>query len=290
MSVNKSARLGRGFDSLIPQNFDTSIITAVTDEEKIMKLAVHDLMANPEQPRLIFDEGELKGLSASIKRYGILQPLVVTPNADKYYIIAGERRWRAAKLAGLDKVPAVVRSVEQLERLELALVENVQRVNLSPLEQAASIQYLHDQFSLDFKKIGERLGKAATTVQNTARLLLLPEEAQAALKARQISEGHARAILALKLKKDQLELLKMILQYSWSVRQAERYVVAHRDGASDSVAAKEKVATKTPQTERLSKVLKTNVSLRRTAKGGKLEIAFSSEDDLERILTFIAKK
>lgn len=290
MSANKSARLGRGFDSLIPQNFDTSIITAVTDDEKILKLDVHDLMANPEQPRLIFDESELKGLSASIKRHGILQPLVVTPNADKYYIIAGERRWRAAKLAGLDKVPAVVRSVEQLERLELALVENVQRVNLSPLEQAASIQYLHDQFSLDFKKIGERLGKAATTVQNTARLLSLPEEAQAALKARQISEGHARAILALKLKKDQLELLKMILQYSWSVRQAERYVVAHRDGASDSVAAKEKVATKTPQTERLSKVLKTNVSLRRTAKGGKLEIAFSSEDDLERILTFIAKK
>lgn len=287
MPSSKPSKLGRGFDSLIPQNFDASILTS--GEEKIVKLKLEDLMANPDQPRLIFDEDELKGLSSSIKNHGILQPLVVTPNADKYYIIAGERRWRSAKLAGLKSVPAVIRSVEQLERLELALVENVQRVNLSPLEQAASIQYLHDQFSLDYKAIGERLGKAATTVQNMARLLTLPEEGQNALRAKQISEGHARTILGLKDKADQLELLKLILQHSWSVRQAERYVVAHREGATAPTAAKKKVATKTAQTEKLAKVLKTPVTLRRTAKGGKLEISFKTDAELKRILTLISK-
>jgi ParB family chromosome partitioning protein len=282
----KTSKLGRGFESLIPQNFDNTLLTG--SEEKIVKMPVGDLMANPEQPRLIFDESELSGLASSIKRHGILQPLVVTPNADKYYIIAGERRWRAAKIAGLKTVPAIVRSSEQLERLELALVENVQRVNLSPLEQAASIQYLHDQFSLDYKIIGERLGKAATTVQNTARLLLLPEEAQSALKAKQISEGHARALLALKDKKDQLQLLSLILQHTWSVRQAERYVVAHREGATTPTVAKAKVATTTPQTQRLSKVLSTPVAVRRTAKGGKLEISFTSDAELTRILSVIS--
>ncbi|MCA9329058.1 ParB/RepB/Spo0J family partition protein [Candidatus Saccharibacteria bacterium] len=290
MSTDKKARLGRGFDSLIPQNFDRTIIAEVASgQEKIIKINVKDLMANPDQPRLIFDESELDGLATSIKSHGVLQPLVVTPNAEKYYIIAGERRWRAAKSAGLEVVPAVVRTVEQLERLELALVENVQRVNLSPLEQAMSIQYLRDQFSLDFKVIGERLGKAATTVQNTARLLLLPEVAQAALRARQITEGHARSILALKEEKEQLELLKLILKHSWSVRQAERYVVAHREGATNAVAAKKKVSTRTPKTDKLSRVLNTKVSVRRTAKGGKLEITFKSDDDLDRILLYISK-
>ena len=287
MSANKTSRLGRGFDSLIPQNFDSSLLSGA--DEKIVKLSVADLMANPEQPRVIFEESELRGLATSINQHGILQPLIVTPNADKYYIIAGERRWRAAKLASMKTVPAIVRSSKQLERLELALVENVQRVNLSPLEQATSIQYLHDQFSLDFKAIGERLGKAPTTVQNTARLLLLPQEARDALNAKQITEGHARAILGLKDTKNQLSLLGLIIKHTWSVRQAERYVVAHREGATTTSVAKQKVATKTAQTKKIAKVLNTDVSLRRTAKGGKLEIAFTSDMELKRILSLISR-
>ena len=164
-----ASKLGRGFDSLIPKNFDTSILSS--EDNRIQNISIAALQANPEQPRGHFDEENLKELSQSIKQHGIIQPLVVTPNGEKYYIIAGERRWRAAKLSGLKTVPAIVRSAEQLERLELALVENVQRVNLSPLEQAVSIEYLHQQFSLDYATIGTQLGKAAATVQNSARLL-----------------------------------------------------------------------------------------------------------------------
>ena len=281
-------KLGRGFDSLIPKNFDSSILAS--DDERIKKIDISLLEPNPEQPRLHFDEQALQELADSIKQHGILQPLVVTPNNDKYYIIAGERRWRAAKIAGLKTVPAVSRSSKQLERLELALVENVQRVNLSPLEQAASIQYLHDQFSLDYITIGSRLGKAAVTVQNTARLLQLPKQAIEALGDKKITEGHARTILALKDEKDQLVLLQLIIKNEWSVRQAERYVVAHKKGTSTSASAIKKVATVSPQTEKLTKILKTKVSLKRTAKGGKLEIGFKNDTELKRIVNFISKK
>lgn len=281
-----NSKLGRGFDSLIPQNFDSNILAANGD--KITNIAVGSLIANPEQPRLVFDEAELEGLASSIKEHGILQPLVVTPHNDKYYIIAGERRWRAAKKAGLKTVPSIVRSSEQLQRLELALVENVQRVNLSPLEQAASIEYLHQQFSLDYKAIGKKLGKAATTVQNTARLMLLPEAAKKALRNKELTEGHARTLLGLKDEKLQLQLLSLILKNGWSVRQAERFVTAHRNGATTISVAKKKVANTSPQTEKISKILNTNVTLRRTAKGGKLEIGFKNDSELERLTKIIS--
>lgn len=283
-----TSKLGRGFDSLIPKNFDTSLL--LPDEDKIIKISVDELQANPEQPRVHFDEKALIELANSIQRHGILQPIVVTPNAEKYYVIAGERRWRAAKIAGIKTVPAIVRTSEQLERLELALVENVQRVNLSPLEQAASIQYLHDQFSIDFNDIGKRLGKAPTTITNIVRLLRLPEKAQEALRTKKISEGHARSILALKSEKDQLLLLDLIIRNGWSVRQTERYVSAHKKGAATSGSAIKKVATTSPQTEKLTKILKVPVTLKRTAKGGKLEIAFKSDAELKRIISVLSKK
>lgn len=283
-----SNKLGRGFESLIPQNFDASIL--LPDEERIIKVATDQLQANPQQPRVHFDEQALHELAESLKRHGVLQPLVITPNGDKYYLIAGERRWRAAKIAGIKSLPAIVRTSEQLERLEIALVENVQRVNLSPLEQAASIHYLHDQFSLEYSEIGRRLGKATTTVHNIARLLQLPKKVQDALQSKKITEGHARAILALKDEKDQLQLLTLIINNGWSVRQTERYVVAHKKGVKSSSSAVKKVATSTPQTEKLTQILKAPVTLKRTAKGGKLEISFKSETELKRIVSFISKK
>lgn len=285
MSTNK---LGRGFDSLIPQNFDSAILQTKVEGEAITSVEVDLLQANPEQPRLFFDEKELDGLSSSIKQHGILQPLVITPNGKSYYIIAGERRWRAAKKAGLKKVPAVIRTTKQLQRLELALVENVQRVNLSPLEQAASIEYLHDQFSLDYKEIGKRLGKAPTTVQNTGRLMQLPEVVKQALRDKQITEGHARTILAIKEEKAQVQLLNLIMNNGWSVRQAERYVTAQKQGANTVVTAKKKVASTSPQTVKLSKVLDTAVTIRRMAKGGKLEIGFKDDAEFERITALLA--
>lgn len=277
--------LGKGFDALLPKDFDQSLLKK--EGERVEQIAIADLQPNPEQPRQHFEEAAIAGLAESIKRHGVLQPLVVTPHKDKYYVIAGERRWRASKKAGLKTVPAIVRSAQQLERLELALVENVQRVDLSPLEQAASISYLHEQFSLDYGEIAKRLGKALTTVQNIARLLQLSEPAKKALAAKQISEGHARALLSLKEEKQQLALLKLIIDNGWSVRQAERYVVAQKQGAKTTKSAERRVAETTPQTEKLSKALNTKVSVRRMAKGGKLEISFKSDAELKRIISRI---
>jgi ParB family chromosome partitioning protein len=277
--------LGRGFDSLIPQDVDTAVL--FDDQDRVRKISVSVLIPNPHQPRTSFDEEALSQLADSIKQYGILQPLVVTPHdQDKYVIIAGERRWRAARLAGESKVPAIVRTTKELERLEIALVENVQRVDLSPLEQAMSIERLHQQFSMTYEAIAKRLGKASSTVNNIVRLLQLPEEAQRALGEGKIFEGHARAILSLKnAPEKQAELLNNLIRHGWSVRQAEQFVTSVKEGFQETKATHERMKTETPETKRLSKKLGgTPVHIRRTAKGGKLEIRFKNDDELGKIL------
>lgn len=281
----KKVGLGRGFDSLIPQDVDTAAL--FDDQERIQKVAVGALSPNPHQPRSTFDDEALAQLADSIKQYGILQPLVATPNGlGKYVIIAGERRWRAAQLAGEAKVPVIVRTTKELERLEIALVENVQRVDLSPLEQAVSIERLHQQFSMTYESIAKRLGKASSTVNNIVRLLQLPKDAQKALAAGQIFEGHARAILSLKSTPDkQDELLLNITRHGWSVRQAEQFVTSLKEGFKETKATRERMQTETPATKTLSKRLGgTPVHIRRLAKGGKLEIGFKTDEELEKIL------
>ena len=279
--------LGKGFDSLLPQNFDTSLL--LTNDDRIQKLSTSKVSPNKNQPRTHFDDEALAQLAASIKQYGVLQPLVVTPlGGGNYEIIAGERRWRASKLAGLDMVPVIVRSTKELEQLEIALVENVQRVDLSPLEQAVSIERLHQQFNMTYDRIAERLGKAPSTINNMVRLLALPTEARDALKTHDISEGHARAILALKAKPElQIKLLSEIVSHGWSVRQAERYVSSHKAGVSEPVAVKARVETETTETLALSKRIGAPVHIRRTAKGGKLELKFTSDDELARLLKLL---
>ena len=288
MAQTPKRGLGKGFDSLLPQNFDSSLLT--DEQDRVQKVLIQDIKPNKSQPRTTFDQEALDELAASIKRHGILQPVILTPlSAGGYGIIAGERRWRAAQLAKLESLPAIIRSAEELEQLEIALVENVQRVDLSPLEQATSIQRLRDQFNIDYVVIAQRLGKAPATVQNIARLLGLPDEARNALHNKLITEGHARSILALKDLARQTELLRLILQNGWSVRQAERYVTAQKSGIKDSKQATARASTTTPETKQLSKVLKTPVTVRRMAKGGKLEITFKSEAELTRLIKRISK-
>ncbi|MDZ7744289.1 MAG: ParB/RepB/Spo0J family partition protein [Candidatus Saccharibacteria bacterium] len=276
--------LGRGFDSLIPKGLDTQNL--INEGERIQNILIADISPDKNQPRSHFDETALEELADSIKRYGIVQPLIVTPiEHNKYSIVAGERRWRAAKLAGLDRVPAVIRNAAELEKLEVALIENVQRVDLSPLEQAVSIERLHQQFNMNYKDIASRLGKAATTINNIVRLLQLPEKARDALAQQKITEGHARAILALKPDTvKQQKLLELILKNGWSVRQAEQYVVGSRNSAGSQKAAVKRVSTTTPETKRIGSKLKTDVTLKHTAKGGRLEIHFKNDDDLRRIV------
>lgn len=284
MSPTPKRGLGRGFESLLPTDFDKSIL--LSSDDRIEKIPVAKLQPSPYQPRRHFDETALSELSASIKRHGVVQPLVVTPAKDGLYtLIAGERRWRAAKLAKLETVPAVIRTSEELEQLELALIENVQRVDLSPLEQAVSIERLHEQFSLSYDDIAKRLGKAPSTVNNTVRLLRLPEAARNALAKGKISEGHARAILALKDDAErQAYLLKIIQEQGWSVRQAERFVLSVKAGTKDVKKSHEHVATETPATKALGKKLGAPVHIRRTARGGKLEITFTGDDELANLL------
>ncbi|HEX8182001.1 MAG TPA: ParB/RepB/Spo0J family partition protein [Candidatus Saccharimonadales bacterium] len=287
--MGKMTGLGKGFDSLLPQNFDTSIL--LTDDDRIQKVAIAKVVPNANQPRTHFDDELLAQLADSIKRYGILQPLVVTPlGSGEYSIIAGERRWRASQLAGLETVPVIVRTTKELEQLEIALIENVQRVDLSPMEQAVSIERLHQQFNMNYDKIAERLGKAPSTINNTVRLLQLPAPAREALQDKQVSEGHARAILALKKQPElQAELLQLILAEGWSVRQAERFVTSHKDGVKDKKSVKARVETETPQTKQLSKYIGAPVAIRRTAKGGRLEVSFASDDELDRLIELLEK-
>jgi|SRR5665647_1705948 len=283
MSSSQKKGLGRGFDALIPKNFDNTVL--LNEDERIQKLAIDKLTPNPDQPRQHIDEVALGELAASIRQHGILLPLVVTAAGNTYIIIAGERRWRAAKLAKLTTVPAIVRTLKEIEQLEISLIENVQRVDLSPLEQAASIERLHGQFNMPYDDIAKRLGKAGSTVNNTVRLLQLPIEAQKALHEKMISEGHARTILSLKETPDkQAYLLKAIMDQGWSVRQAERYVTSLKQGVKTETAVKERVETENAVTKALSKRLGTPVHVRRTAHGGKLEITFKDDEELQKII------
>jgi ParB family chromosome partitioning protein len=280
----RRSSLGRGFESLISDKFDQSLL--LESNERVEKIPIDKLQANPNQPRKNFDDQSIKELAASIQQHGIIQPLVITPEKNgQYTLIAGERRWRASIEAGLKTVPAIIRSTKDLEQLEIALIENVQRVDLNPLEQAFSIERLHDQFSLSYDVISKRLGKAISTISNIARLLQLPETAKEALIAGDITEGHARAILSLKgdsVRQDYL--LKTIISQGWNVRQAERFVVSIKEGIKETGAARARTETETPETRKLGKRLGTNVQIKRMAYGGRLEITFGDDDELERIL------
>jgi ParB family chromosome partitioning protein len=277
MSARQS--LGRGFGSLIPEDLDKAILEE--DKHRVQKLLIQDVTPNPDQPRREFDEAQLKDLAESIQRHGVLQPIIVVRNDSRngYKIIAGERRWRAAQAAKLSHIPAIVRSLEELEQVELSLIENIQRVDLSPLEQALAVLKLQQQFNLTLDQIAQKLGKASSTVSNLTRLLQLPVDAREALRTSKINEGHARAILALRGNEaQQAELLSSILNNKWTVRQAEEYVIKSRKVSGAAQDGKEKTLLKD-----LSTKLKTKVAIKHTAKGGQLIIAFKDTDDLERL-------
>ena len=274
-----NSHLGRGLESLLPSNFDKTIL--LNSDERIQNVFLSDIAPNPGQPRKHFDEGAISDLAASIKQHGVLQPIIVAPAGKGYEIIAGERRWRASKQAGLKSIPAIVREKKEQDRLEMALIENVQRVDLSALEQAVSIEHLHTQFNMNYQQIADKLGKALSTVSNLARLLQLPEKARDALQEGRITEGHARAILALKDQPEaQDRLLQLIEGQAWSVRQAEQFVTAHKEGIKTTTVVKQRTVRETPQTKKLSGYLGSKVTIHHTAKGGRLEIHFKSDDEL----------
>lgn len=287
--AKSSTGLGRGLDSLIPTSMNIADVAA--PGESIKQLSITNIVVNPDQPRKTFEQQALEELAASIKQHGVIQPIVVTPSDTngEYRIVAGERRYRASLIAKITKIPAIIRNHKELEELEIALVENVQRVDLSALEQAVSIVRLHDQFSMSYKDIARKLGKAETTISNIVRLLQLPREAVNALRENKITEGHARAILALKTdEKAQNELLNNIITQNLSVRQAESFV--HKFKRSNKASSSKNKANELPHTiqaqyNKLSKSTTNRIaiSLSKTGKG-KLTFAYKSEKELELLL------
>lgn len=290
MSAKKG--LGRGFSSLIPTELlDESFDPTADQDEKISELRhikLDEINADPDQPRRLFDEDALAEMAESIRRHGVLQPIVVTSKNGKYVIVAGERRYRASKLAGLDKIPAIVRTLSNQHKLELSLIENLQRRDLNALETATAYLKLRDQFNLTLDEIGQRVGgKSVSAISNTMRLLRLPESVQKAIVSGQLLEGQARPLVNLDPKLIE-EILPRILKEEWSSRRIEQFIVQVKKAGKmpPEEAPREKI-TDTPykkDTARLMKRFSTDVSVRTNAKGaGQIVIRFKNDDDFQRI-------
>jgi len=287
MSAMKKG-LGRGFDSLIPTNFlDDTFDTTAKQEEKVSEqksLPLDLLQANPDQPRRYFDATALQELADSIKEHGVIQPIIVTPKGDGYEIVAGERRFRASKLAGLTEIPVVVRSMTGQKQLEVSLIENIQRRDLNTIETATAYAKLRDQFNLSAEKISERVHKSPSAVINTMRLLKLPKEAIVALAEGKITEGQARPLIGQDAELI-AELIPRIIVEEWSARKVEQYMTnVKKQQKSGEPAAENISAQHDGRVETLKTRLKTDVAIRVNSKGaGNIVIKFKSTEELERI-------
>lgn len=295
MSAKKSG-LGRGFESLIPTELlDESFDPTAKQDEQISDLRhikLSEIIADPDQPRRSFDDVSLEELSASIKEHGILQPIVVTPHEGKYMIVAGERRFRAAGRAGVDKVPALVRTLSNQHKLELSLIENLQRRDLNPLETATAYLKLRDQFNLTLDQIGHRVGgKSVAAISNTLRLLRLPESVRDALADGRLREGQVRPLI--NLDPELIEaVLPRILAEEWSARAVEQYV-AQAKKAQPAKTKGNKLSVERPyesDVARIEKRFSAPVRITTTAKGtGQIVISFKSDDEFKRIAKLLEK-
>jgi ParB family chromosome partitioning protein len=279
--------LGRTFDSLIPVDLlDESFDPTASQDNKMSELRyikLTDISADPDQPRRHFDEASLAELASSVKEHGILQPIVVTVHGNGYRIVAGERRFRAAGVARLEKIPAIVRTLSDQHRLELSLIENIQRRDLSPIETAVAYAKLRDQFNMTLEEIGSRVGgKSVSAVSNTLRLLKLPKEAQKLLQEGALTEGQARPLVGL----DEafvLDFLPRVIREEWSARTIERYISQVKEGEKTrkAVAKNEKYMA---DAVRIGERISAPVDIRVNAKGkGTIVISFKDQDELERI-------
>lgn len=269
----KKFGLGKGLDKLIPE-----------EEEKINLLDINKIKANKKQPRKYFDEEKLAILAESIKEHGMIQPIIVQKEGEDYRIIAGERRWRAAKKASMKEVPVVIMELTDSAVLEVSLIENIQRQDLNPIEEANAYKRLLKDFSLTQENLAKRIGKSRTSIANTMRLIQLDERVQQFLIEESLSEGHGRAILALENKDDQYTVAQKVIDESFSVRETERLVAGLFKNKPEPRKMKIDPHFKDIE-KRLAKTMGTKVSLRPKAKDkGKIEIEYYSMDDLNRIL------
>lgn len=283
--------LGRGLSSLIPQKINKTVITSsgeavvnITPEierGKIININVAKIKANSSQPRKRFAENEMNELAQSIKEYGIIQPLIVTVNQGEYELIAGERRLRAAKMVNLETVPCLIREADEQEKLELALVENLQREDLNPVESALAYRKLIDEFNLTQDEVAKKVGKARPSVTNTLRLLNLPEEIQMALIEGRINEGHAKLIVGLEGEEKQMALFRKIIHSGITV--ADAMDEARRMGGTKHAKIKINYADKDKEFA-FREFFKTKVEVKRKGRGGQIIIDFYSDEELAEMM------
>ena len=287
-SPAKRKALGRGLSALIPDVPVLAAPAAAAPAEGAGEVAIGDLDPNPFQPRLTIDPGRLKELTASVRESGILQPILVRRHGERYQIIAGERRWRAAKAAGLASVPVAVRDVPDERLLELAIVENVQRNELTALEEAHAFQRLQDEFNLTQEEIARRVGRERSTVANTLRLLRLPRELRELVSQGRLDAGHARTLLALDRQEDQLALGREAARKGLSVREVERRVAALRAPRKEPAGAKKDANTRAAA-ERLRAALGARVEIARRGRGGQIRVIFATEAELNRVYDLLLR-
>lgn len=288
--MQKTSGLGRGLGSLIPNKkasmtafADDSFIRpeVLGEQERIWQLPVEKITPNPHQPRASFNEEELQELMDSIKEYGIIQPLIASKVEGGWQLIAGERRLRAAKGLNMATVPAVVRDMTEQKKMEIALIENLQRQDLNALEVATAYRKLVDEFNLTNDQLGKRVGKSSSAVSNTLRILNAISAVKKAIVEGKISEGHARVLVGLP-EEDQLELLEKIMVNSWSVREIEK------QGRNVVIAKKIRTVATNPELrakeDRLEQALGTKVEIKKSGEAGQIIIRFYSDEELEDIM------
>jgi ParB family chromosome partitioning protein len=284
--VTKRVALGKGLGALIPE-------FGKEESRTLLYCGIEEIVPNRSQPRKHFDESKLQELAESIKEKGILEPLIVRRVNEGYELIVGERRWRAAQKAGLKEVPVLVREVEGREVLELSLIENLQREDLNPIEEAEAFKRLIEEFNISQEALATRIGKDRTTITNTLRLLKLPSEVRNQLLQNHITSGHARAILSLENKEKQKELCALIIKKGLSVREAEALAKQWSEKPKRLVTPAKKKSDWESQLNSLQDSLRrhlgTKVHITQKGKRGKIEIEYYSFDDLERIIETILK-
>jgi len=280
--------LGKGLGAIIttsPTPASDFEKVLLQDKERIVDIPVVSIMPNPEQPRVHFDQAEIAGLAQSIQHVGLLQPIIVRKQGDEYFIVAGERRWRACKLLGMPTIKAIVMNTSEEQNLTLALIENIQRTNLDPIEEAKAYKILSTRFKLKQSEISDRVGKDRATVANIIRLLNLPEHMQEALQDGKINVGHAKLLLSVSME-EQEALYEKIINQGLSVRDVER-AIAEVPKSSIKKKKKAKDAHLRKLEEELIAFLGTRVAIHHSAGKGRIEISFYSLEDFDRIVSII---
>lgn len=283
----KPRGLGKGLNALLSDE----VLQAAEEEKGSIRLVdINDIQPNNEQPRKNFSDEELEELSASIKQFGVLQPLIVREKNGKYEIVAGERRYRASKLAGLKELPIIVKDFSDVETLQVSLIENIQRENLNPMELAYAYNLLMERFDLTQEEVADKVGKSRSSVANIIRLMNLTPYIQEKLREEVITFGHARAILSIKDKKLQKQITDYVIEKQLSVRETEKYIQSLYDMKPKTKKTEKLVNPFYKEIqENLQKMLGTKVIISKGAKKGKIEIEYYSDEELERILQHIQK-